>query len=218
MPPNSGRAAIRNTILSGDGPGLYLAHAVRHADFDNVLKSGTGPLLQLAVAPAANSTTVLRLNHATCRSSGALLRWIVPAGEKPPGTVLVEASDCVFDVLSPGAALFEFAGTEPRTSLLRSVRLTGEGSLVPPNPEIAAWISTEEGRLTPLDAVEIELEGIFAGRFAFAGPPGLTPPDAEIIDCDAPRRGPEPPGIRARTLPRGRFDAGSPGGEEAKPK
>jgi serine/threonine protein kinase len=211
-----GRATIRNTILSGSGPGLYLAHAVRPVEFDNVLKTGTGPLVQLAAAPAAHSTTVLRFNHTTCRVAGALLRWIVSAGGTPPGDVLIEASDCVFDVLSPGAALFEFAGTEPRAPWLRSVRLTGEGSIVPPDMELAAWISTDDGRLTPLEAAEIYVEGIFAGPFRFAGSASSTPLDAEIADCEAPRRETEPPGIRARALPGGRADIGSTGSEEAK--
>jgi hypothetical protein len=212
-----GRATIRNSILSGDGPGLYLAHPARRVEFDNVLKTGTGPLVQLAVAPAANSTTVLRLNHATCRASGAILRWIVPAERKPAGDVLIEAGGCVFDVRSPGAALFEFVGTEPPAPWLRSVRLTGEGSIVPPNLEVAGWISTADGSLSAVEPAGIDLEGIFAGPFTFAGPPGTTPHDAEIVDCEAPRRGTALPGIRAFTLPGARADNGKPGSEATKP-
>src|SRR5262249_28060378 len=113
-----GRSMIRNTILIVDGTGLYLGHAVRHVDFDNVLNAGTDPPAQLAGTAATNSTTALRLNHTTCRASGALLRWIVLAGGTPAGGVLIEASECVFDVQSPEAALLEFAGQDPRAPTL----------------------------------------------------------------------------------------------------
>ncbi len=46
-----GRGAIHNTLLLGDGPGLYLANAVKNVEFDNVLKFGSGPLIQLASVP-----------------------------------------------------------------------------------------------------------------------------------------------------------------------
>jgi hypothetical protein len=174
---------------------------MRHVELDNVLKTGTSPLLQLAVAPAASSTSVLQLNHTTCRASGALLRWIVPADGTPAGSVLIVAGECVFDVVSPAAALLEFAGPAPRPEWLRSVTMTGEGSLVRPDLEVAAWISTDDGRFTPLESAGIALEGIFAGPFRFAGPSGPAPIDAEVVDCEAPRRGTEPPGIRARMLP-----------------
>jgi serine/threonine protein kinase len=211
-----GRASIRNTILSGDGPGLYLAHAVRHVGFDNVLKTGTGPLVQLAAAPAVGSETVLQMNRTTCRASGALLRWVVPAEGSPAGGVLIEAGECVFDVVSPGAALLEFAGAAPRLEWLPSVRMTGEGSVVRPDLEVAAWISTDDGSCTFLESAGIALEGIFAGPFRFTGPPGPAPFDAEVVDCEAPRRGIEPPGILARALPGARGSADGASSEEAK--
>jgi hypothetical protein len=219
---HAGRATIRNTILSGDGPGLYLAQAMRHVGFDNVLKTGTSPLVQLAVAPAASSTTVLQLRRTTCRESGALLRWVVPADGMPAGGVLIDAGECVFDVDSPLAALLEFAGPAPRTEWLRSVTMTGEGSLVRPDLEVAAWISTDDGRFTPLESAGIAMEGIFAGPFRFAGRPGPAPFDAEVVECEAPRRGTEPPGIRPRTLPplrsenRARGETAGAASEEAK--
>jgi hypothetical protein len=197
-----GTARIRNTLLLGNGPGLYLAYTIRQVEFDNVLKIGASPLVQLAAVPRAKTSVVLRLAHTTCRASGALLRWIVPPEHSfPGGRVLIEADDCVFDLVPARAALFEFAGPERRPDVFRSVRMTGEGSVARPGLEVAAWIAPEDGRLSLLEPTAVEVEGIFAGPFRFAGEIGLRPADAEIVDCDAPRRTNDPPGIRAHALP-----------------
>ncbi len=193
-----GTATIRNTQFVGAGPALYLAHAMPRVEFDNVLKLGAGPLVQLATAPLAKSTVELRLDHTTFRSSGALLRWIVPAVDRAAGRILVVADDCVFDVASPQAALFEFAGSQPRPDWLRSVKMTGEGSIARPTLDLAAWISTADGTLRLLDSSGIELEGIISGPFQFAGELGLQPSAAEVRDSEAPRRTSDPPGIRAQ--------------------
>ena len=203
LDPRDGRggsASIRRTLLVGTGPGLYLAHAVRKVVFDNVLKLGTGPLVQLATVPDSKSRVVLGLIHTTCRASGALLRWVIPADGSPAGSVLLEAADCVFDV-SPGAALFEFAGHRPRAEWQQSVKMTGEGSICPPTLDIAAWISMEDGQMIPLDSSVIELEGISAGPFQFASKASPRPADSEVRDCDVPRRTNDQPGIRAAEVP-----------------
>ncbi len=196
-----GTARLENTVLVGSGPALYLAHAMRRVEFDNVLKIGTGPLVQLAAVPRSKSKVVLRLNHLTCRTSGALLRWIVPVDGPPPGQVLVEASDCVFDVVSAQAALFEFVGPLLRPEWQQFVRMTGEGSISPPTLDVAAWISTEDGRVTSFESSTIELEGIVAGPFRYTGDASPRAADSEVRDSDAPRRTNDQPGIRASELP-----------------
>ena len=203
---HGGTATIRNTLLLGDGPGLYLAQAVKNVEFSNVLKIGPGPLIQLAGVPAVKSTVTLRLVHTTCRASGALVRWMVTPEDQPSGRILVDASDCVFDIVSRQAALFELAGDQSHSKgshpeWLRSLRMTGEGSLTRPNLEVAAWVSTIDGRVTPLESSTLEVEGLFAGAFRFAGESDQSPADSEVHDAEAPRRSSEPPGIRAAALP-----------------
>jgi hypothetical protein len=158
--------------------------------------------VHLAAIPAAKAATTLRLTHTTCRRSGALLRWIVPVETAPRGRILVEAADCVFDLLSPQAALFELAGPDVRPDWLRKINMTGEGSVAGAGLEIAAWISIESGRLYPLEAALVELEGIFAGELSFAGDPSPEPDNSEVRDVEAPRRSNAPPGIRAAALSR----------------
>ena len=204
-----GTATIRNTLLLGDGPALYLAHAVRQVSCDNVLKVGPGPLVQLAATPAAKSTLALKLTHSTTRAAGAIVRWVVPADDAAParpserhrGTIQIEANDCVFDIDSPRAALFELAGPQPRPEWLRSLRMTGEGSVTRPTLEVAAWVSTLDGRLTTLEGVPIEVEGLIAGEFHFTGEFPDQPAASEVHDSEAPRRSSTPPGIRAAGLP-----------------
>ena len=216
-----GRGAIHNTLLLGDGPGLYLVHAVKNVEFSNVLKIGPGPLIQLAGVPGAKSQFTVRLMHTTCRASGALLRWIVAPESPPRGRIVVEAGDCVFDIASARAALFELAGvpipleraqiegahskqSQPErchAEWLKALRLTGEGSLTRPGLEVAAWVSTIDGQVTPLESSALEVEGLFAGEFRFAGESCALPADSEVHDAEAPRRSSAPPGINAAALP-----------------
>ena len=199
--PSGQTATVRNCILLGDGPGVYLGHAVRQVDFQNVLKIGSGPLVHLASAPSTRAGVSLKLTHITCRSSGGILRWIAPDDGPLPGPVRIDAADCVYDVISPRAALVEIAGMKKRPEWLTLVRMTGEGSVAGPALEAAAWISTRDGRVEPLDASKMELEGIVSSPLRFAGEPGLDPADSEIEGVDVPRRTSDPPGIRASLLP-----------------
>jgi serine/threonine protein kinase len=208
---HGGRATIRNTLLLGDGPGLYLVHAVKYVEFSNVLKIGPGPLIQLAGVPGPKAQFRVRLTHTTCRASGALLRWIVTPEGTPRGRIVVEAGDCVFDVVSPQAALFELAGAPAQfegdgsqpghPEWLKTLRLTGEGSLTRPGLEVAAWVSTIDGQVRPLEGSALEVEGLYAGEFRFAGESNAVPADSEVHDAEAPRRSSEPPGINATVLP-----------------
>src|SRR5262249_49521944 len=195
--PRGGSAAIRNSLLFGDGPAVYLSHAVRELNCDNILKVGPGPLVQLAAVPRAQKNTLLHLVHTTCRRSGAVLRWVVPSADSPHGRVLVEAGDCVFDLIAARAALFELAGSTPSDDWLASLRMLGEGSVAAPGLEIAAWVSIDDGRVTLLDASLLELEGILSAPFQFAGRATTIPADSQVREIEAPRRSGEPPGIRA---------------------
>ncbi|MBS0260778.1 MAG: serine/threonine protein kinase [Planctomycetes bacterium] len=205
-----GVSTIRQSVFLGDGPALYLANAVRQVSYENVLKQGPGPLVQLAAAPAPKTTLNLKLNHATLRGAGAVMRWVVPGSgdlssataERKRGSIQIDVNDSVLDVASPQAALIELAGAQPKSDWLRWVRLTGESSITRPSLDVAAWVSTLDGSLTPLDSQFLEVEGVTACEFRFAGPVSERAVDAEVREADAPRRTAALPGIRASDLPR----------------
>jgi serine/threonine protein kinase len=207
--PRAGIATIRQSVLLGDGPALYLANAVRQVACENLLKVGPGPLVQLAAAPNPKSTIALKLNHATLRAAGALVRWLVPESatlspasfERNRGTILIEANDSVLDVASPQAALFELAGALPREEWLQWLQMTGEGSITRPAVEVAAWVSTLDGGISELAANALQIEGLAAGDFGFAGNISNRPVNSEVRNSDAPRRSAALPGIHAADLP-----------------
>lgn len=194
--PRGGSATIHDSLLLGHGPAVYLGHAVRRIACENVLKIGPGPLVQLAAVSVGRKQVTVQLSRTTCRASGAVVRWVVPTADPPRGGVRVEALECVFDLVSPGAALFELAGPAPRNEWLGKLQMSGEGSVASPGLETAAWVSTEDGKLTPLDASALELEGLFAAPLRFAGALSAAPADSVIRESEAPRRSTEPPGIR----------------------
>jgi hypothetical protein len=81
------------------------------------------------------------------------------------------------------------------------VTVTGEGSLAGDSPIVGARIDPETGRLLPLDAEELSVEGLVGGPFTFVGEAGNNPASSEILSYDAPRRSTVPPGMRAEYLP-----------------
>ena len=208
--PRGGTATIYNTLFSGDGPALYLKHAARCVTCDNLLKLGTGPLIQTAAVPTAKSPLEVKISHSALRDSGPVLRWIVsadsPDGKKeiepPAGAVTIEHENCVFDVVSPRAALLELASARTPPTWLRAIRIKGQGSLGPSALEVAGWVSTVTGQLTPLDSAEVEVEGIAACEFRFSGEATNFARDSEITSAEVPRSSSSLPGIRAESLPR----------------
>jgi hypothetical protein len=192
---------IRQSLLLGSGAAIYLAHPVRDLECVQCLKIGPGPLIHVAASPASGDAIRIRLRESTCRNSGAIVRWLPGRKEKSRGDVLVEANDCVFDLLPNRAALFEIATAIPDRDWHARVTVTGEGSLAGDSPIVGARIDPETGRLLPLDAEELSVEGLVGGPFTFVGEAGNNPASSEILSYDAPRRSTVPPGMRAEYLP-----------------
>ena len=203
--PHGGTAVIQNSTFVGDGPAFHLGSAARQVTCRNLLKIGSGPVFQLAGAPAPGERTQLSLTRTTCRRSGALLRWKLPEKVNSFGAVQVEAGDCVFDVAVGTGALFEIVGKPMQPSPLLAIRMTQpateEGSLAETGPEIAVWIDPADGTVTPADPAQLSLEGVSTGAFRFAGKVSADPAASQVSDFEAPRRAPHAPGIDATRLP-----------------
>lgn len=199
--PDSGKFTIRETVIIGDGPALYLASPARLISASHCLKIGRGPLFHLntAASPVAGRNLQLQLSNITCRRSGAVLRWEIAESWKPRAQVILTARDCVFDVPPAAASLVEFFGPQERSDWPSFVQMTGEGSVAPPELQLASWINATSGSIKPLDGSKLQLEGISTSEFSFAGPPTNRMADSVVTGLEGlPRRSPEPPGIAAR--------------------
>ncbi len=199
--PRGEDCTLVNSVFLGDGAALYLASAARRVECTNLLKLGGGPLIHLATGVGPGRTLNVQLAAVTCRQAGGLVRWRVPDGHDKPGEVLIEATDCVFDLAQNATPLLEFAGRSFRPDWPRSLKLTGEGSLARLGPVAVGWIDLTTGQERALDGTLAQIDGLLAAPFSFHGPATTNPADSEISTFDAPRRGSLPPGIRPGDLP-----------------
>lgn len=197
---SGGRISLQDVIFE-QGDALACSSVPRRLESDNCLKLGPGAFLTLRDAPAAGEQLAMELQNLTLRRATALLRcrWAETADSR--GRILVEASDCVFDLSGQSASLFLFSSARPPLGWDRSVEMRGAASLARPDVVVAAWGNTADGAMEPLDTADLLLDGISAAAFEFAGPFSGTPADAAIRSFQAPSRSPRPPGIDAARLP-----------------
>jgi hypothetical protein len=206
--PSGGRIELRDCVFSGAAPAIHLASAPRQIALDNCLKLGPGPLVHLATSPEIDSRlrrgrkVSVKLQNTTCRRAGTVVRWKLPDDWQPTSSpvLLVEATDCVFDLLLGSSALIELASATAKPAWLRSARWTGEGSLAPPDLTVAAASTGSATTLTPIEAAALPLDGLSSGSFRFAAEFSLAPADAAVTEWEAPRLSTAPPGIRAPRL------------------
>lgn len=198
--------SFRNVTFIGRGAAVHCASLPGKLQFENCLKIGPGPLVQLAPAMSAKDRLTIQLERSTCRASGPLLRWKPKlsdrstAGGLPLETIVVEANDCVFDIAGTPGALLELVGAGVQANWLQALQVTGEGSIGRDEQTAALGIDSETGAAAVLDTAKLQLEGISSGPFEFAGPISTTAADSGIDDYEAPRRSPYPPGIDADEL------------------
>lgn len=202
--PSGGMVEAENVVLAGRGPGLFVSGPVKQISCRNCLKLGGGVFLNLASAPKPDLDLLVKLTGVTCREAGSLLRWQDADRASAKSRIVVEAADCVFDLQTAGAALFEFAGATLRPNWQQAVQMLGEDSLASPGLAVAAWSQIPARAWKPLDADELELEGISTAAFEFAGPLSMAPDDSALQNqsFEAPRRSPHPPGITPTLLAR----------------
>ena len=172
----SGRALLENVVLLGTSCALELRSSAKQITLRNVLRLGTGPLLQVV----ARQKLELQLEHVTCRQSGSLLRWEVLDQKPTDDHIRLEARDCVFDILPTHGGLLDFVGQQHVADWSKRVKMVGDNCLVAEQSEVAVRTSTTTAECVPWDSSELELEGITQERFTFAGPFGLQPGDSAI--------------------------------------
>ena len=76
-----------------------------------------------------------------------------------------------------------------------------EWILVPPDIDVITRIDPSTGRRTSVDESQLNIDGLVAARFEFAGPATPRSEDSAFRSSDAPRASNSVPGIEAELLP-----------------
>ena len=76
-----------------------------------------------------------------------------------------------------------------------------EGNLVPPDIDVITRVDSATGRRTPVDESQLNIDGLVAAQFEFAGPTSPRPEDSVLQSSDAPRATATPLGIDAKSIP-----------------
>ncbi|MDZ4687485.1 MAG: serine/threonine-protein kinase [Planctomycetaceae bacterium] len=198
LDPAAGSLTLRDALFRGAGTAIVSHAAARRIAADDVLWQGRGAAFELRLSDD-EPVTNLRLDHITVRDSRTFLRCVLPQTESLSPRLAVTATDCV---LGLDGSLLQFGGETTPMLGPESVVWDGEGNLFPPDKPIATWRGASSDPTTVLPTDDWPLEGLTAGRFTFAGPSTGTVADSILADAEAPRRSPEPPGVRLS-----RFDA-----------
>ncbi len=203
--------AFEDCVFAGPSAAVYVGGDAQLLSFSNCLKLGGGAFLHVAAVELAGRTLQVELSHVTLRDSGPLLRLLWPAGRSsllPQSAAFrlkVRARQCVFGLAPQKGSLLEWLGPDPGPSWLTGVELRGGGSLVPPNVGLASVVQLPEGERQPVPAERVNVEGLFAASFRFAGPVSSDWKTSLLTFYDTPRFDTRPPGVdpaRLPTLPR----------------
>lgn len=200
--PNNGLAILENVVVLGTSAALDLRSPARGIALKNVLRLGSGPLVQLAANPAAPLELDVQMESVTCRQSGSLLRWVVLDQKPARQQINITANHCVFDVLPSQGGLLEFVGQQHVADWTRRVKLLGDDCLASELTESAVRSSATSDEFQTLDSSDILLEGITLEGVTFSGPFSLLAENS-VIQTAAHSGGNDRtiPGIIADRLP-----------------
>ena len=198
------QVVLRNVVFAGTTPAVYLNSLPNRFAAENVLKVGRGDFVQLSDSGATD--WICELRFVTLRGTGPLLRCWTTQESPPLSRLTLSATNCVFD-------LDRSASDETRPALI--TWMTGrlpsnwtsaidwqlEGILVPPDINVITRIDPSAVRRMPIDESQLNIDGLVAARFEFAGPATPRPENSALLSSDAPRASASVPGIDAGSLP-----------------
>jgi hypothetical protein len=195
-----GMIRLGDTQFVGVGTGLHLASAPQRLQAENCLRLGGGTMFALANLPPAGRPLAVQLTSVTCRDGGPLWNWRIADETRRPGSVHIDAVNCVFHTADQRTSLFEFLGNAVRDDWASLITLDGVDSIMRPRTHLATWLNRHTGQLTPLADNELKFEGVFAVPFTFQGNLSDTPADSELdeIKASISLRSEEMPGYHAR--------------------
>ena len=206
-PPRETRVTLRDVVLTGTGPAVYLQVPPQKLVAENVLKVGGGDFIQ--VSDTGRSDWRCDLRCITLRETGPLLRcW--PASENAPlSRLTLTATGCVVDFarVAKGSsaeavrpALIAWMTGRLPPNWLSAIDWQLTGMLVPPDIDVIVVVDPANGRRTPVDESRLDIDGLVAGSFEFNGLASPRPHDSLLRSCDAPLPAATQVGIDADVL------------------
>jgi hypothetical protein len=197
----SGRVRLHNCVFRGVAASVDCRRrGAIGIELSNTLHLGAGPLVRLDHCLKPDEPLLLTISQVTLRGSGPLVEWACPQIESQPGELTVQAAGCVL-VPAPNVPLLLFHGPDPPQRLLENIRWTGQGSLVGPHTEIAAW-QRPDGQRRVLDDTSVSIAGLVRSEVGFAGADLSAPAASRTVRWQAPLQTADPPGIDPAALPR----------------
>ncbi|MFO1096190.1 MAG: protein kinase [Planctomycetaceae bacterium] len=188
---------VIDSVIAGGGPALR-AYRPSSVTFDNVLHAPASALVEIVAGDRPPPVMEVTARRVTTRGAVPLVTIRCRDRERFTSavTLTLENTVCALEQ----AALLEFLGPEAPTDWQRSLRITGESSLVPPGAVIAG-IRTSDARLRPLPVEDVSIEGLMSADLTFAGPADGDPVGSILRGKSGYARSAHPPGIDTARLP-----------------
>jgi hypothetical protein len=156
--------------------------------------------VRLAHVPAVDEPVRIAVSQVTVRDATAFVecRCTRPADEA--GGISIEA---LGSVLAPCAAdaLLLLTASESPASLLKSVKWTGQGSLLASEAAVALWRNPGGGEKSLDDSI-ISMAGLVRSSVQFAAAADGAPTASRVLRWQAPLQSADPPGVDVDVLPR----------------
>ena len=200
---NGGRLVLRDTLFVGNSAAVSMVDPAERIDVNNCLKIGAGAFFDLRGAPRPGRILRTTISHLTLRRCGALMRIALPDRPSDAGEVHLDAADSVFDLARSRSALFQLVASRSPGRKVSVVELFADRCVAPSNLVPAAWIplgrsaSGLPGRMIALPPFAVEIDGLTAKPYRFAGPFSPKRSDARIVPN---RNDPTQPGADIRRI------------------
>lgn len=191
--PGETSLLLQDSVIRTSGASLKLISAPAVIRVRNVLVTGHEPFLQVATPVAATRRLHIDAARLTLRGPQALLR-LPSAAERSSGRVRLDMTDCVLSLSSAEAEVVQYSGRRVAERWAETLQIDGEGTLLTPGCDVAGLFSPDE-KSVPLDTSDVDVGGLTAARFEFAGNDPATDLDSVVRIWNAPRRSTTPPGI-----------------------
>jgi hypothetical protein len=159
-------------------------------------------MLSLASGIGTGREMPVRLDHVTLRGVESIVRVRTAGNTKSTPRIAITSDNSVFHFQGKAAAMFQILGDRNPAELARPVTMTGDGSLANEGVRVTAWIKPGAAAIEFPELENIEVEGLTAPSFEFAGKPTLAVASSMLNPRSYPmsRRTVRLPGVDAEAL------------------